>query len=30
MICAELHECLLFGVEAEEISKLDFTAHLSR
>jgi TetR/AcrR family transcriptional regulator, mexJK operon transcriptional repressor len=27
MVCAELHECLLFG-SAEEISKLDFTAHL--
>jgi AcrR family transcriptional regulator len=27
MVCAELHECLLFG-SAEEMSKLDFTAHL--
>lgn len=29
MICAELHECLLFG-SAEEMSKLDFTAHLEQ
>lgn len=29
MICAELHECLLFG-SAEEMSKLDFTAHLKQ
>jgi AcrR family transcriptional regulator len=29
MICAELHECLLFGT-AEEMSKLDFTAHLKQ
>ena len=27
MICAELHECVLFG-SPEEMSKLDFTAHL--
>lgn len=27
MICAELHECLLFG-SAEEMSKLNFAAHL--
>jgi hypothetical protein len=27
MVCAELHECLLFG-SAEEISKLNFAAHL--
>jgi len=27
MICAELHECLLFG-SAEEMAKLDFPAHL--
>lgn len=29
MICAELHECLLFG-SVEEMSKLDFTAHLKQ
>ena len=29
MVCAELHECLLFG-SAEEMSKLDFTAHLNQ
>ncbi len=29
MICAELHECLLFG-SAEEMSKIDFTAHLKQ
>ena len=29
MVCAELHECLLFG-SPEEISKLDFTAHLNQ
>jgi TetR/AcrR family transcriptional regulator, mexJK operon transcriptional repressor len=29
MICAELHECLLFG-SAEAMSKLDFTAHLNQ
>ncbi len=29
MICAELHECLLFG-SVEEMSKLDFTAHLEQ
>jgi TetR/AcrR family transcriptional regulator, mexJK operon transcriptional repressor len=28
MVCAELHECLLFG-SAEEMSKLDFSAHLT-
>jgi TetR/AcrR family transcriptional regulator, mexJK operon transcriptional repressor len=27
MVCAELHECLLFG-SPEEISKLDFAAHV--
>jgi TetR/AcrR family transcriptional repressor of mexJK operon len=27
MVCAELHECLLFGT-AEEVAKLDFAAHL--
>jgi TetR/AcrR family transcriptional regulator, mexJK operon transcriptional repressor len=27
MVCAELHECLLFG-SAEEMAKLDFSAHL--
>jgi AcrR family transcriptional regulator len=29
MVCAELHECLLFG-SPEEIAKLDFTAHLDQ
>jgi TetR/AcrR family transcriptional regulator, mexJK operon transcriptional repressor len=29
MVCAELHECLLFGT-AEEISKLDLAAHLDQ
>ena len=28
MVCAELHECLLFGT-AEETAALDFTAHLN-
>jgi AcrR family transcriptional regulator len=28
MVCAELHECLLFG-SPDEISKLDFAAHLN-
>jgi AcrR family transcriptional regulator len=28
MVCAELHECLLFGTR-EEIAKLDFIAHLN-
>ncbi|MEA3135332.1 MAG: TetR/AcrR family transcriptional regulator, mexJK operon transcriptional repressor [Gammaproteobacteria bacterium] len=27
MICADLHECLLFG-SAEDMAKLDFTAHV--
>jgi len=29
MVCAELHECLLFG-SVEEMSKLDFTTHLNQ
>jgi TetR/AcrR family transcriptional regulator, mexJK operon transcriptional repressor len=29
MVCAELHECLLFG-SPEEMSKLNFTAHLQQ
>ncbi len=29
MVCAELHECLLFG-SLEETSKLDFTTHLNQ
>jgi TetR/AcrR family transcriptional regulator, mexJK operon transcriptional repressor len=29
MVCAELHECLLFG-PSEEISKLDFGTHLNQ
>jgi hypothetical protein len=29
MICAEVHECLLFG-SPEEIAKLDFRAHLDQ
>jgi TetR/AcrR family transcriptional regulator, mexJK operon transcriptional repressor len=29
MVCAELNECLLFG-STEEMSKLDFTAHLNQ
>jgi AcrR family transcriptional regulator len=29
MVCAELHQCLLFGT-ADEIAKLDFTAHLQQ
>lgn len=29
MVCAELHECLLFG-SAEEMSKLDFATHLNQ
>jgi TetR/AcrR family transcriptional regulator, mexJK operon transcriptional repressor len=29
MVCAELHECLMFG-SPEEIAKLDFPAHLSQ
>jgi hypothetical protein len=28
MVCAELHECLLFG-SPEEIAKLDFAGHLN-
>jgi hypothetical protein len=28
MVCAELHECLLFG-SPEEIAKLDFADHLN-
>lgn len=28
MVCAELHECLLFG-SAEDMAKLDFDAHLT-
>jgi AcrR family transcriptional regulator len=28
MVCAELHQCLLFGT-AEEMAKLDYTAHLT-
>ena len=29
MVCAELHECLLFG-SADEMSKLNFAAHLQQ
>jgi hypothetical protein len=29
MVCAELHECLLFG-SPEEMSKLNFAAHLQQ
>jgi hypothetical protein len=29
MVCAELHECLLFG-SVEEMSKLDLTGHLAQ
>jgi AcrR family transcriptional regulator len=29
MVCAELHECLLFG-SPDEIAKLDFAAHLQQ
>jgi hypothetical protein len=29
MVCAELHECLLFG-STEEMSKLDMTTHLNQ
>jgi AcrR family transcriptional regulator len=29
MVCAELHQCLLFGT-ADDMSKLDFTAHLKQ
>jgi AcrR family transcriptional regulator len=29
MVCAELHQCLLFGT-ADDMAKLDFTAHLQQ
>ncbi|MGO9990909.1 MAG: TetR/AcrR family transcriptional regulator [Steroidobacteraceae bacterium] len=29
MVCAELHQCLLFGT-ADDMAKLDFTAHLKQ